>query len=640
MMNNQVREKADQIAGQPNSRWFATFTGSAPAELRGYAGRMVGLNGGSRTLYLDSKLDCALPLCAEHADSSVIFDGALFNQADLRAALGNLLIPASNDAELILAGYLRWGQDFLSRLRGMFALVIWDSLHEILLCVRDPLGSHPLFYADGRDGLLVSPSVDVLLEHPHVSRALNRPALVDHFLDRYPLLEETCFEAVNRVPPGHVLRLAGDGRRAFRYWDPAPNGEVDWLKPEEVERFDEVLDRAVSRHLDQGPACIFLSGGFDSVSVAAVATDRSRMEGSPKPLALSLLFPNPDSNEEVVQRGVAAQLGLRQVVKPFMDAVGPEGLLGPALELSKSLPAPLMNTWLPAYFDLAREGQRRGCEIILTGGGGDEWLTITPALSADMLRDFDFVGVYRLWQSMRRSFNRSSLALLRSTVWTFGAKRLVLPPAHRVVKRVAPWALKLKHRVAPPPWIPPTWLAPDSALRLEFDRRREEEHARKPTTKSIYFRDVRPALDHPIVSWEAEEVFEVYQRLGMRMLPPYWDADVIELLYRTPPLLLLHNGRNKGLVRASLARRFPDLGFAQHRKIEATNFYASLMYRNGREIWDRLGGLRTLSELGIVDENKLRPKVERLLAGRQEGKNAHSVWTILNLETWARSHIS
>jgi len=226
-MNNQVREKADQVAGLPNSCWFAPFTDAATAEICGYRRRVAGLSGRSRTLYLDSKLACALPLCAENAYSSVIFDGALFNQAELRAELGTLLIPANNDAELILAGYLRWGQDFLSRLRGMFALVIWDSLHEILLCVRDPLGSHPLFYADGRDGLLVSPSVDVLLEHPHVSRALNRPALVDHFLDRYPLLEETCFEAVNRVPPGHVLRLASDGRRAFRYWDPAPNGEVD-----------------------------------------------------------------------------------------------------------------------------------------------------------------------------------------------------------------------------------------------------------------------------------------------------------------------------------------------------------------------------------------------------------------------------
>ena len=94
------------------------------------------------------------------------------------------------------------------------------------------------------------------------------------------------------------------------------------------------------------------------------------------------------------------------------------------------------------------------------------------------------------------------------------------------------------------------------------------------------------------------------------------------------------------LVRASLARRFPDLGFAQHRKIEATSFYASLIYRNGREVWDRLGGLRTLSELGIVDEGKLRPVIEHLLAGRHEGKNAHGVWTVLNLESWARAHIS
>lgn len=638
MMNNQFLQES-QYEATGRSRWVAEFTGAASVELREHTGRIVGSNSQSRTLYLSSKVDSALPICAEHADTSVIFDGALFNSPDLKAELGNLLIPTNNDAELILAGYLRWGQDFLPRLRGMFALIIWDSSRDTLLCVRDPLGSHPLFYADRQDGLLVSPSIEVLLDHPHVSRALNRPALVDNFLDRYPKLEETSYEAISRVPPGHVLRVAQNERRAFRYWDPAPNGEVEWLKPEEVERFDEVLDRAVSRHLNQGPACVFLSGGFDSVSVAAVAADRCRAESSPKPWALSLAFPDP-SNEEVVQRSVAAQLGFRQVVKPFFEALGPDGLLGPALELSKSLPAPLMNTWLPAYFELAREGQRRGCEIILTGGGGDEWLTITPALSADMLRDGDFVGVYRLWQSMRRSFNRPSLALLHTTVWTFGAKRLLLPPAHRFVKQVAPWALKLRHRISPAPWTLPKWLAPDESLRKEFDKRREEEQARQPTTKSIYFRDVRPALDHPIVSWEAEEVFQVYQRLGMRMLQPYWDADVIELLYRTPPLLLLHNGRNKGLVRASLARRFPDLGFAQHRKVEATSIYASLIYRHAHEFWERLGGLRTLSDLGVVDESKLLPVVERLLAASQEGRNAYRVWTILNLETWARAHIS
>src|SRR5437588_460285 len=149
-----------------------------------------------------------------------------------------------------------------------------------------------------------------------------------------------------------------------------------------------------------------------------------------------------------------------------------------------------MNTWLPAYSELAREGKRRGCRSILTGGGGDEWLNISPFIAADMLRDLNVVGIYRVWRSMCRSFGRS-----------------------------------------------------------------------------------RPALDHAIVSWEWEELFEVYRRLGMRLLQPFWDPDLIDMLYRTPPLRLISDGRTKGLLRASLGRRFPALGFERQRKVEASSFY-------------------------------------------------------------------
>jgi asparagine synthetase B (glutamine-hydrolysing) len=200
--------------------------------------------------------------------------------------------------------------------------------------------------------------------------------------------------------------------------------------------------------------------------------------------------------------------------------------------------------------------------------------------------------------------------------------------------------LKLRHRISAPPWIPPKWLAPDAELRRQFDQRRDEETASKLPAESIYLREIRPALDHTVISWEWEEYFEVYQRAGVQMLQPFWDADIVELLYRTPPFLLLQGGRNKSLVRDALARRFPSLGFEQHRKVEATTFYASLIYRNGSEIWQQLGGVRTLADLGIVDESSLRPVVERLLTGRREGRNAHRVWTVLNLETWVRAHAS
>ncbi len=644
MNNIQVREETQpEIAHQSSARWYATLTGTASVDLPGRRGRSVGVNSRSRTLYLGNEIDCAPPACAEHPDCSVIFDGALFNRSDLQDELGEVRLPSNSDAHLILAAYLKWGEGFLSRLRGTFALIIWDNLREALLCLRDPMGSHPLFHAASGNDLVVSPSIEVLLAQPNVSRELNRPALVDYFLDRYPRLEETCHESVSRVPPGHVLRVGRAERRSYRYWDPSPDGTVKWLTPDEVEKFDDLLDRAVGRCLDFGQAGIFLSGGLDSVTVAAVATTRSSDEGSLKPWALSLIFPDPQSNEEVVQRGVAAQLWLPQVVKPFFEATGTNGLLGPALALSSSLTAPLMNTWLPAYYQLALEGKRRGCQTILTGGGGDEWLGLSPLLAADLLRDLDFGNLYRLWQSMRRSLRRSSLALAWNLLWKFGAQQLVLPPAHRFVTDVAPWALKLRRSLAlrPAPWIPPTWLAPDTELRRQFDLRREEEHANQlQSSQSFYIRDIRPALEHPVVSWELEEIFEVYQRAGVRMLQPFCDADLVDMLYRTPPFMLIQNGRNKGLVRSSLARRFPYLGFERQRKVEATSFYASLIYKDGNAIWQQLGGVRTLSELGIVDEGRLRPEIEQLLARREDGSAAPRVWSTLNLETWARAHVS
>ncbi len=645
MNRNQVlAQTQEEVLLRADSRWVASLADTPPTERPGYGRWQVAGEGRSRSLYLSEETGSALPICAKRSGIALVLDGTLYNRRDLQNELGNALVSAgSNDAEVILAGYQRWGEDVLKQLRGAFALLIWDSSREVLLCLRDPLGTYPMFYADGRRELLISTSVDLLIRQPHVSADVNRAALTDHLVDRYPRLEETCFGAVSRVPPGHVLRVTGEGRRSYRYWDPSPDGKVKWLAPDEVEQFDELLDRAVSRCLSVGPAGIFLSGGLDSVSVAAVATERCRIEGLSKPWALSLIFPDPKSNEEIVQRGVAAQLGLPHVVKPFFEATGPKGLLGPALALSSSLSAPLMNTWLPAYYELAREGKRRGCKGILTGGGGDEWLTVSPFLGADLLRDFDFAGFYRLWQSMRRSFRRSSFALLRSLLWTFGAQPLIHPPAQRFVKKVAPWALTLRHRLSPRPaaWIAPKWLAPDAALRRQFDQRREEEHAnRKQTSDSYYIREIRPALDHAVISWELEEMFEVYQRAGVRMLQPFWDPDLVDMLYRTPPFLLIQDGLNKGLVRGSLARRFPQLGFDRQRKIEATTFYASLIYRNASEIWRQSGGVPTLANLEIIDEGRLRPKIERLLASRKEGSKAHRIWSVLNLESWARAHVS
>jgi asparagine synthase (glutamine-hydrolysing) len=566
----------------------------------------------------------------------VIFDGTLYDRHVLQEELGEFLAAsASNDAELILAAYQRWGEDLLKRLRGAFALIICDTSREVLLCLRDPVGIYPMFYAENRNGLLVSTSVDVLIRQPNVSAGVNRAALADFMLDRFPMMEETFLDGVSRVPPGHVLRVARDGHRSFRYWDPAPDGRVKWLTPDEVEGFDELLDQAVRRSLSFGSAGILLSGGLDSVSVAAVAAQRADDIGAPKPLALSLVFPGADVNEEIVQRSVASQLGLPQVLKGFYEAAGQEGLLAGAIAMNSSLPAPIMNTWWPAYHALIREGAQLGCRTILTGTGGDEWLGVTPMLAADLFRELDFAGVYRLWQTSFRSFSRPKLALLRTLFWTFGVGPLLVPPMHRLVKQMAPSALRMRRRIFA---APPKWLAPDRALRRKLEERWEQKSLREMhASESFYVSEMKLGLDHPLVSWEIEELFEFGRMAGVRIVHPLWDPDLVDMLYRTPPFMLIHNGRTKGLVRASLARRFPELGFEQQRKVEGTRFYSTLIYCEAEKIWQQLGGASALADLGVVDGRTIGSSFHHLLARRRTG-DAHRAWCILNLESWARAH--
>ena len=111
--------------------------------------------------------------------------GSLFNQEDLRDELGDFLpCRLLMKQNLFSEAYLHWGEDLLRRLRGSFALIIWDGAREVFaFSLRDPQGSHPLFYAQSRNDLLLSPSIEELLRQPHVSSTLNRAALVDHFLD-------------------------------------------------------------------------------------------------------------------------------------------------------------------------------------------------------------------------------------------------------------------------------------------------------------------------------------------------------------------------------------------------------------------------------------------------------------------------
>jgi asparagine synthetase B (glutamine-hydrolysing) len=142
-----------------------------------------------------------------------------------------------------------------------------------------------------------------------VSRDVNVPALADHLLHRWPDPTETYFRSVRRAPPGLPCSCP-EAEDAFTAIKPFVSGDIEWIDEDEVERFDELLERAVTTCLGRGSAGVFLSGGLGSVSVAAVAAAATRDRGLAVPQALSLVFPGADVDESHLQSKVAASLSL------------------------------------------------------------------------------------------------------------------------------------------------------------------------------------------------------------------------------------------------------------------------------------------------------------------------------------------
>lgn len=553
---------------------------------------------------------------AEDEDLVVLFCGLLTNAGELERG------ATQADAARIALGLVKArGADGFSALRGPFGVIAWNRRAGTLLVGRDQIGLEPLFYARAGSQWLLSPSPDVLAAQPGVSREADAVAMSEWLCGWFPAVEDTAYRDVKRVPPGSAMTLPGGDVR--RYWDPFDEARpVEWLREEDLGQFEGLVRRAVGRAAQGLAPAIFLSGGVDSISVALTAADLA--ESDTRPLALSLVFPDPRSSEETVQTGVARQLGIEQILVPFHEAAGPRGLLAEALDMSATWPQPMWNIWSPAYTALARQAMARGRRVILTGRGGDEWLTISPYLLADQLKRGDFAGMWRLLQMRRRSNNLRNARAMAQLVWITACRPLGSAALDAIAP--GPWHRRRRQKL----WnARPAWVAPDPAIRRAMEDRLDRWIDPARPRHGFYHREGRTALRHPAITHDMEETQEFGRRHNARMLHPFWDVDLIEMLHRVPPDLLMADGRSKSLLRRRLSARLPGLGLENRGKISAAHVFRGVMERETPAVLQTMGGIRALARMGAVASADIQSEAQRLAGpGR--------LWTLVNLENWAR----
>ena len=224
----------------------------------------------------------AQPMLTEDESLAVVFNGEIYNFAEVRAELEakGHIFRTSSDTEVILHGYRQWGEDCVHRFNGMFAFALFDARAQSLWLARDRLGVKPLHYALLSDGSLIFGSeLKSLLAHPLLRRAPDLSAVEDYMAYGY-IPDDACLIAgVRKLGAGETLRLVR-GRslpQPHRYWD-VSFADRSKAKPEALEEELVALMRQAvrSRMVADVPLGAFLSGGVDSSSVVALMAEASQ----------------------------------------------------------------------------------------------------------------------------------------------------------------------------------------------------------------------------------------------------------------------------------------------------------------------------------------------------------------------------
>ena len=211
----------------------------------------------------------------------VILNGEIYNHRELRADLESRghRMGSGSDVEVVVHGYEEWGEAIVAKLRGMFALALWDETQQRLLLARDRLGQKPLVYNEGADQISFASELRALLDSGSIEPNAD-PVAIHHYLSyQYVPAPLTAFAGVRKLPPGHLMVWEKGRSRIERYWAlsfaPAPVIDAPTAAVE-VRRL--LRDAVQARLMSDVPLGAFLSGGIDSSSVVALMAEFGRVK--------------------------------------------------------------------------------------------------------------------------------------------------------------------------------------------------------------------------------------------------------------------------------------------------------------------------------------------------------------------------
>lgn len=361
------------------SQMCATLARRGPDDHGTYVSGAVGLSQ-ARLSIIDLSEGGHQPMKSGSGRTVITYNGEIYNYRELKQELaGSYAFKSESDTEVILALYEAYGEAGFSKLDGMFAIALYDSVQEALYLVRDRLGKKPLYWGIHNGTLLFASELKALMRHESFRKEIDRAALEMYVAYEYIPTPHTIFKNTYKVPPASYVRYVRGTEPVTReYWSLPKNTSADSYG-EAIEKTDTLLARAVEKRLvSDVPLGVFLSGGIDSSTVAYYAAQAGETR------TFSIGFDEPDFDESAHARTVAEALGTVHTEEIFSASRCMELVS----EVFSYLDEPIADaSILPTY--LLAGFTRQHVTVALGGDGGDEVFAGYPTFQAEQ-----FVGAY------------------------------------------------------------------------------------------------------------------------------------------------------------------------------------------------------------------------------------------------------
>jgi asparagine synthase (glutamine-hydrolysing) len=385
-------------------------------DLQAGASASVGL--GHRRLAIIDLSDRGLqPMPSEDHSTWIVFNGEIYNFRELRSQLAQgYTFRSMTDTEVLLQSYLRWGEDCLRHLEGMFAFAIWDGKNGRLFCARDRLGIKPFYYATPHGYFIFASEMKSLLAFPGFDATPDDDAVFEFLIHtNCDYGDRTMLRNVKALPAGHCLTVDISSRAVAvrRYWSLEPRTTSQQSQSDQIDQLRSLLISTMRKHLiSDVRAGSCLSGGVDSSTVVGLMGKIWNEE----PEAASAIgkkfhtFTSCFDYAELDERDYALAVADHVKATPQLVFPTPDGFWSDFERLAWHQDMPFFSLAFYAQYHVMRAASEAGVKVLLDGQGGDEvfggYAKFRYAYLASLLRSGKFSAAARELGAMIRQGDR------------------------------------------------------------------------------------------------------------------------------------------------------------------------------------------------------------------------------------------